>query len=224
MIKRGDKQIDMTSVSAVTKLYQVTDAGANGYRLSITTKQVTDTLNALENTLAYSSDRAANQNSEIEMAISKLVNDTYSLSLDKTGKITKVDDPAKATLHKEIAATINLYHKELAVGNFLNFGSSFEIPAGAKKGTTWNVNEDGAKSTFTINEFNAETTTVAFKSEASETGINTSLNGLSVIDNATGVVIKRALAISTMSKEQSGDKSYMAARKYRIAEVCNKIN
>ena len=223
-MKRGDKQVDMTSVSAITKLYSVTDAAADGYRLAVTTQKVTDTLNAFGNKLAYSSARAADPNSQIEVALSKLVNDTYTLSLDKAGKITKVDDPTKATLHKEVAGSSNVYHKDLIEGQFFNFGSSIQVPSGAKKGTSWNTNEDSAKNTFTVDEINSQTTTVSYKSESSQTGMNSNLNGVAVIDNATGVVLKRLVKISTMSNIKNGDKTFIAARNYTIAEVCNKVN
>ncbi|MES2418161.1 MAG: hypothetical protein V4541_08220 [Bacteroidota bacterium] len=116
-----------------------------------------------------------------------------------------------------------LYHKDLVVGDFLNFGTFFHVPPGAEKGTTWNTTEGSAKNTFTVREINALTTTVTFKSEASDPGINSTLNGLAVIDNATGVCLKRLVKVSIISNQKNGDKTFQTAANYVVSEVCTKI-
>jgi hypothetical protein len=223
-MKRGDKQVDMISTSTITKLYQVTDASTDGYQLSITTKKITDTLSAFGNQLAYSSERAADPQSQIEVSLSQLINDTYALGLDKTGKITKVDDPAKASLHKEVTGNSGIYHKELAEGQFLNFGFSIQLPANRQKGTTWDTKDNTSKNTFTVSEMDEKTTTVSYTSEIRQTGENTNLNGVAVIDNGTGVVLQRMVKVSSTRNIRSGDKSYISARNYTVVETCNKVN
>ncbi|MES2418977.1 MAG: DUF6263 family protein [Bacteroidota bacterium] len=226
-MKRGDKQIDLTSMSSVTKSYQVTEASDNSYKLSITMNHIADTVNAFNQKLAYSSNRAADPNSAIETALSKMIGETHTVSLDKTGKITQVADAAKATANIQVAAISGLYNKALTVGNTLNFGAGFKLPTGAKKGTTWTETQTKGEAitntTFTVEASTTTATSISFKSESRQPGINTNLNGLLVMDNTTGVILQRVVKTNSLSNEIVGDKTYAASRKSIISEICYKV-
>lgn len=226
-MKRGDKQVDSKYMSSITKSYNVTDANDNGYKLAITTKHIADTIDAFNQKLAYSTDRAADPSSSIETALSKMVGEVHTVSLDKTGKITQVGDPAKASANAQVAGLAGVYNKTLANGNFLNFGTTFTLPAGAKKGTKWNETTTKGtsteKTTFTVESTTATTTKVAFKTEQSMPGSNTNLNGILIMDNATGVVLQRIVKLNTLSNESTEGKTYSVNRLNTISEVITKV-
>lgn len=226
-MKRGDKQIDSKSISSITKLYNVTDANDKGYKLAITTKHIADTIEAFNQKLAYSTDRAADANSSIETALSKMVGEVQTLSLDKTGKITQVGNMAKASENAGFAAEAKIYNKFLENGNFLNFGAIFTIPANAKRGTKWNETITKGESvenlTYAIEDITSATTTVSIKSEQKMPGAAITANGIILMDNATGVVLERVVKINTFSKESVDGKSYLASRLSTIAEITTKV-
>lgn len=224
-MKRGEKQIDQQSMSSITKQYTVTDANDNGYKLAITTKHIADTIDAFNQKLAYSSDRAANASSSIETALSKMVGEVHTVSLDKSGKITQVGDMANA--NAEVAGNAGVYYKLLENGKFLNFGAIFILPANAKKGTKWNETitkgESTEKIAYLVESITATTTSVSFTVEQAMPGSATNANGLILMDNATGVVLERALKLNTFSKESQDGKSYLASRLRTIVEVTTKV-
>jgi hypothetical protein len=226
-MKRGDKQLDFKSVSSITKAYNVTEADDNGYKLNITTTHIADTIDAFNQKLAYNTNRAADASSAIETALSKLIGETQTLSLDKSGKITEVGDLAKATNERQVAAMAGLYNKSLANGNTFNFGSSFKLPTGANVGTTWNENNSAgrstSKTTFTVEFVSATNTRVGFKSEESQPGSATNMNGVLLMDNATGVILQRVIKMNTVSNEEVDGKTYVVSRKNTISEACVKV-
>jgi hypothetical protein len=225
-IKRNDKQLNFSFKSAVTKSYHVTDANEMGYTIDVTTNHITDTIAAFDQKLAYSSDRAADPNSEIETGLSKMIGQTYLLSLDKSSKIVKVNDAEKAMADMKVAASAALYHKPLATGNFLNFGANFKLPAAAKKGTVWTDSATNGqlklKTTYTIDEIQPTFTKILFRGTEIQAGINSNVNGALILENSTGVVLRRVLNIVTISKVTVGDKSFLAARKTLVSEICLK--
>lgn len=226
-MKRGDKQVDTKSMSSITKTYNVTEANDNGYKLAITTKHIADTIDAFNQKFAYSTDRAADASSSIEMALSKMVGETQTLSLDKSGKITQVGDMAKASANAEVATMAGVYNKSLENGNFLNFGAIFTLPANAKKGTKWDETITKGESieniTYAVESITATTTTISIKSEQKMPGSATSANGLILMDNATGVVLERVVKLNTFSNESVDGKSYLASRLNAISEVITKV-
>lgn len=226
-MKRGDKQIDSKSMSSITKAYNVTEANANGYNLAITTKHIADTIEAFNQKLAYSSNRAADASSSLETALSKMVGEVHTVSLDKSGKITQVGDPAKASANAQVAGMTGLYNKSLANGNFLNFGTAFSLPAGAKKGSKWNdtktIGQSTEKTTYTVEATTATTTTVSFKTEQSMPCSNANLNGMLIMDNETGVVLQRIVKLNSLSNESVEGKSYSVNRLNTISEVTTKV-
>jgi hypothetical protein len=226
-MKRGNKQLDFTSMSAVTKSYRVTEANDAGYKLAITTDKITDTITGFDQKLAYSSVRAADPNSAIETELSKMVGQTQTLSLDKAGKITQIDDMKKANKDAKIASATGLYHKSLVVGYALNFGANLKLPADAKKGTMWTDEASNggktSKTDFKVEEVKATTTRVSLIGNDKEPGISTAAIGELIIDNATGVVLHRIIKSTTVSNVGVGDKSYLTARKNLISEYCIKV-
>jgi hypothetical protein len=214
-------------MSSITKLYNVTDANDNGYNLAITTKHIADTIDAFNQKLAYSSDRAANASSSLETLLSKMVGEVHTVSLDKTGKITQVGDAAKASANAQVAGMTGLYNKSLTNGTTLNFGTTFSLPVGAKKGTKWNETTTKGQSTektsYLVESTTAATSKVSFKTEQSMPGSNTNLNGILILDNATGVVLQRIVKLNTLSNESTEGKTYSVSRKNTISEVITKV-
>lgn len=227
-MKRGDKQLDFTFMSSLTNTVKVKEANANGYDLAITTTHIADTLDAFNQKLAYSSNRAANAGSAIETALSKMIGETQTVSLDQSGKITQVGNMAKAKSNAEMAAAVGLHYADLTIGNTINLGADFNLPAGATAGTTWNENKKvgdlSAKTAFKVETKDAKITKVSFKTEQSETGVNTISSGILFLDTTTGVVLQRVTAINSLSNESEDGKEYVASRKKMISEICEKVN
>jgi hypothetical protein len=225
---RGDKQIDFQYRSSVTKSYTVTAASDQGYQLNITTENVTDTIDAFNQKLAFDSKRATDPNSEIETALSKMVGQTQTLSLDRDGRITKVGNKDMAVADENLSLENGIYAKSLKDGNTLNFGPDFKLPVAAKVGTQWTVatNEgDLVKNTkYTITEIAANFTKVTFTSKQTMPGMITNSNGAMLIDNTTGIVLQRIIKFHNVSNEVNGDdKNYQVARKGIINEICVKL-
>jgi hypothetical protein len=223
---RNGKQLDYKFKSSITKTLDVTSASEMGYNIEVTTNHITDTIASSDQKLAYSSDRVADPNSKIESGLSKLIGQKHLLNLDKSGKIVKVNDPEKANADSKIANSSSLYYRALVTGNFLNFGPSFKLPLSAKKGAVWtdSITNGQWKSnmTFTVDDVKETFTKITYRGTEVEPGINSNVNGAVIVDNATGVVLRRVIQIVTVSKVAVGDKSYLAARKKLISEICVK--
>jgi hypothetical protein len=226
-MKRGDKQIDAKSISSVTKSYHITAANDDGYKLTITTKQIVDTVDAFDQKELFNSTDKVVPNSRFASVLNKMIGQTQTLTLDKQGKIIKVDNETLALTNAALASAVGLYDNLLVKGNSINFSVNYKLPTGAKVGTEWAESIKQADVTgntkYTVEQITETFTKVKFKSEQTEPGINVNMNGTMVIDNATGVVLQRIIKSHSVSNERNSDnKSFIASRKSVISEICVK--
>lgn len=226
-MQRGDKSMMLSSISYVTNTYTVSEANAQGYKIKITTTHIADTINAFNQKLAYNTNAPADPKSEIETALKKLIGNSYTIGINKAGKITSVEDLQNIQAYALVAAAAGLYYKEIKVGNTLNFGAFFKLPEQAKVGYSWpeerNTDQAKAKITYTIEKVTAKQTQISYKTEESQQGVNTNVNGALLLDNETGVVMVRVVKANALSNEAIEGKIFMANRKRDIVESCVKI-
>src|SRR5690606_21359419 len=141
---------------------------------------------------------------------------------------TKVKSSSAGVFNANLVAVTGVYENQLQEGETAGLGFDFTIPAAATIGKTWTESvkrETGSKKTsYTIKDITDKTTTVTFISEIEETGANTNLNGLLVLENATGIVLQRIIKSNTSSYETMNDIVYAASRKNILVEVCSKVN
>lgn len=226
-MKRGDKTLEMQSMSKLIKTYKVTEVTANGYNLAMSVTNVADTINAVGQKLAYNSNRAADPASAIETALSKMVGASTTLNLDKSGKVTQVDNIAKTKSNAEAASSAGVYYDNPTVGNILVLGANFKLPAGFAKGSTWKestkVGDATVKTTYNVEETTATETKVAYMSEITQTGNNTNVSGALVLDNKSGIVVQRILKTDSKSNLSLDGKNFITAEKRIISEICEKV-
>lgn len=226
-MKRGDKIIDIKSMSKITKSVGVAEATGNGYNLNMTVTNIADTIDAFNQKLAYNTNRAADPASTIETELYNMVGGTQTLNLDKTGKITQIGNMSKAASDAETAANAGVYFDNLTIGNTLKLGANFKLPAGYAKGTTWKdntkVGELTKNTTYKVEETTADFTKVSFTTEQKDIGLNININGALVMDNNTGVVVQRILKTDSKSNESVEGKTFITATKIILSEVAEKV-
>lgn len=226
-MKRGDKTLDVKSISKLTKSYMVTDATNSGYNLSMSVTNVADTIDGFNQKLAYNSNRAADPASAIETGLRNLVGTTHALNLDKSGKVTQVANADKAMSDAAVAGSAGVYFDNMAVGKTLKLGANFKLPAGASKGTTWKEENKASgvttKTTYKVDETSAKQTKVSFTSESAQTGINTNTSGVMVLDNNSGVVVQRVLKIDSKGNSSLDGKTFITSTKRTLSESCEKV-
>jgi|GEM_PF-3223602 len=224
---QGSKKMDYTTRSTVTKSYQVTAADAQGYAITVTTKKVADTIENGGNKLQYSTDRPADTASAVERGLKQMTLLPAQVNVDKSGKITQLDEVTKKFFDADLYSYTGVYAKRLVTGNNFTLGANFSIPATAKKGSSWKESKKEGKAkietTYTIKEVNDKQTTVTFVSAITEPGTNSNLNGLFVLENATGVIAQRIIKTNTVGKITKNGTEISAARKDVISEVCYKV-
>lgn len=226
-MKRGDKTLDIKSMSKITKTVGVAESTENGYNLNMTVTNIADTVDAFNQKLAYNTNRAADPASTIETELYNMVGGTQTLNLDKAGKIIQVGNVAKAASDAETAADAGVYFENLTVGNTIKLGADFKLPAGYAKGSTWKdntkVGELTRNTTYKVEETTADFTKVSFTTEQKDTGFNININGALVMDNNTGVVVQRVLKTDSKSNESLDGKTFITATKRILSEVAEKV-
>ncbi|SEO47799.1 hypothetical protein SAMN05192574_108226 [Mucilaginibacter gossypiicola] len=228
VLQRGDQKFNINSFSSTTKVYDVVDASGQGYNLSVTTKHIADTVNAMGKKLEYSSDKPVTDSSAIAKALSNIAGKVASVTINKNGLVTDVTDPALQFTNDTFTAFTGLQQEQIVKGTTLGLLADFVITQSLKPGYTWadstTVNGQKTKNTFWVDKLTDKTTTVAFESAITGGYTNSNTNGVYVIDNQTGVILERVMKSIISGYQLHNQVVYAASKRTAFTESCYKIH
>jgi hypothetical protein len=220
VLQRGSQTLHVSSVSIATKTYKVTDASERGASFTIGTDKLIDTINAMNQNMVYHSGRPIDPNSIIQAGLQKIVNAQASVSVNNKGDILTVKRSAAA--NDTLLSFAGIQPENLATGNTLQFMVNFTINPSLKKGYTWKTTTANAETNYTIYAVSGLTTTITYKVSVLGGSLNSRINGTMLIDNNTGVVLKRYSQSVSTGYEMVNGVVYTATRRTAVTEISNK--
>lgn len=228
VLQRGNQTFNINTRSSISKHYKVTGVTEIGFILTVTTKQITDTLDAFNKKLEYDSDKTADSSSYIQMALQSLIGESVTLTIDKNGIITDVNDPDERYATDTLLLFAGFKQDQFTRGSRLDLVS--DNSAALKTGTSWTSNlspgNEKVNTTYTVQQ-SAEPdkyTNLMLTSTSSSTEQNSNVNGVLVVDNFSGVVLVTSLKTATLSYKSVNDVTYSLNRRTEVLENCTKIN
>jgi len=116
-----------------------------------------------------------------------------------------------------------IQNERLANGHLIEFTTDFPANPFLKKGYTWTDSTATTVSHFTIYAVNSRTTTVTYSTTSLAGNLNSRTNGVMLVDNESGIVLKRSTQSVTTGYELVKGVIYTATRRTATSEVCYKV-
>jgi hypothetical protein len=222
LLQRGSQKLNISTYSAVTKSYKINDVTGSNATVSLTVNKIIDSINALGQKVYFNSDKRPDPDSYIQMGLLQMIGKPAYVSVDASGKILSVQRQQAA--NDTLLSFAGIQHEPLAAGNFLEFLMDFPANPFLKKGYTWTNSSSLAVTNFTIYEVTARTTTITYTSNSSSGSLNSRTNGVLLIENESGLVLKRSTQSVTTGYELVKGVVYTATRRSASSEVCYKTS
>jgi hypothetical protein len=228
VLQRGGQTFNINTQSSISKTYKVTGVTSSGFVLTVTTRRITDTLDAFGKKMEYSSDKPADTSSYIQMALQSIVGKSVTLAIDKNGIITDVNDPDERYATDTLLVFAGFKQDQFITGTRLNLIA--DNSAALKTGASWvsNTSPDNEKvnTTYTVNQSAQpdEYTNLMLSSTSSAPEQNSNTNGVLVVDNASNVILVASLKTATLSYKFVNDATFSLGRRTEVLENCVKIN
>jgi len=221
VLQRGGQSLNVSSCSTVTKTYKVTDASDKGASFAITTDKLIDTINSMNQNLIYNSAKPADPNSPIQTSLQKIVGAPSSVSVNSKAEITTIK--RSVALNDTILSFAGVQSEHLLAGATLQFMVNFTINPTLKKGYSWvDTSVPSTETTYNIYAIDSRTTTVTYKTSVLGGSLNSRINGSMLIDNNTGVILKRYSQSVSTGYEMVEGIVYTATRRTAITEISTK--
>jgi hypothetical protein len=217
MLQRGGQALHVSSFSIIKKTYKLTDVSEKGASFSITTDKLIDTINAMDQNLVYNSDKPADPNSSIQVSLQRMVNSQSSVSINSKGEILSAKRPA--AINDTLLSFTGIQPESLSPGTLLPFMANFPVTAAIKKGYTWTTTTPSTETNYIIYSINARTTVITYKTSILGDNLNSRINGTLLIDNNTGVILKRCAQSVSTGYEMVNGIVYTATRRTAITET-----
>lgn len=228
VLQRGDQKFNINSFSSTTKVYDVIDAGGQGFNLAVTTKHIADTIDAMGKKLEYSSDKPSTDSSAIAKALNNIASKVASVTINNNGVVTDIADPALKFTDDNLTAFTGLQQEQIVKETTLGLLADFTVTQSLKPGYTWAdstiTNGQKIKNTFWIDKLTDKTTTIVFESAITGGYTNSNTNGVYVIDNQTGVILERMMKSIISSYQLHNRVVYAASKRTAFTESCYKIH
>jgi hypothetical protein len=171
----------------------------------------------MDQNLVYNSDKPADPNSLIQTGLQRIVNTQSVVSVNSKGEILSVKRPV--AVNDTLLSFTGIQPESLAAGTLLPFMVNFPVNPTLKKGYSWASTTPSTETNYTIYAINGRTTTITYKTSILGGSLNSRINGTILIDNNSGVILKRyAQSVSTGYEMVSGV-VYTATRRTAITEV-----
>jgi len=217
VLQRGSQALHVSSYAIITKTCRVVDASDKGVSLVITTDKLIDTVNAMDQTLVYNSAKPADPNSTIQQSLQKLAGIRFNVSVNSKGQI--ITSARSASVSDTVLSFTGIQPENLSPGNSLQF--VVNIPPGMilKKGYTWSAGTAQNKTDYTVYAVNSQTTTITYRTSIFGNNLNSRINGSLLVDNNTGIVLKRYSQYVSTGYEMVNGVVYTATRRTAITEV-----
>ncbi|MES2453975.1 MAG: hypothetical protein V4594_00465 [Bacteroidota bacterium] len=220
VLQRGSQTLHVSSYSIVFKTYKASDASDKGASFVISTDKVIDTINAMDQTLIYNSVKPADPNSTIQLGLQKLVNGKSTVSVNHKGEI--LSSKKAALVSDTLLSFTGIQPEALTPGNTLQFMMDFPVNPAFKKGYTWVNTSANAETSYTIYAINGRTTTITYKTSILGGNLNSRVNGSVLVDNLSGLILKRYSQSVSTGYEMVNGVVYTATRRTAITELNNK--
>ena len=217
VLQRGSQTLHVSSFSIVYKTYKVTDVTEKGVSLTITTDKIIDTINAMDQNMVYNSDKPADPNSAIQAGLQKMLNARSTVVVNNKGEILSVRNSASA--NDTLLSFTGIQPEYLSPGATLQFMADFPLNATFKKGDTWKDATPSKETDYTIYAVSPRATTITHKTSILGGNINSRINGSLLIDNFTGVILKRYAQSVSTGYEMINGIVYTATRRTATTEV-----
>jgi len=220
VMQRGSQKLNISTYSAVTKTYKVNDVINGNATIHITFNKVIDSINALGRKVSFNSEKAPDPNSDIQMSLYQLIGKAAIVSADSKGTILSVKRPEPVS--DTLMAFTGIQSENLLQNNQLEFLLDFPANSFLKKGCTWTDASDAYNTAYTIYAVTGRTTTITYKSSVLKDAMNTRINGVMLIDNDSGIILKRSMQSVTTGYEEIKGVIYTVIRRSATSEVCYK--
>ncbi|HEX8019212.1 hypothetical protein [Mucilaginibacter sp.] len=220
VLQRGGQTLHLGSVSVVVKTYKVTDASERGASLAITTDKLIDTINAMNQNLVYNSGKPADPNSVIQVGLQKMLNNQSIVSVNNKGEVLSLKRPVVA--NDTLLSFAGIQPERLSPGTTLQFMVDFPVSLILKKGYSWKASTSATETNYTVYAINGPTTVITYKTSVLGGSLNSRINGSILIDNNTGIVLKRYSQSVSTGYEMVNGIVYTATRRTAVTEICNK--
>jgi hypothetical protein len=220
VLQRGGQNLHVSSSSAITRAYKVTDASDRGASFNISTEKLVDTVNAMDQTMIYSTAKPADPNSGIQTGLQRLAATQISASVNAKGEVTSAHRSVAA--NDTLMAFAGIQPESLQPGNMLPFMIGFQYNPIFKKGYNWTVTTPSGETVYTIYAINGRTTTITYKTSLLGGNLNSRINGSMMIDNESGLILKRCSQTVSVGYEMVNGVVYTATRRTAITELCSK--
>jgi len=220
VLQRGSQTLRVGSVSIVVKTYRVTDASEKGASFTITTDKLIDTINAMNQNLVYNSGKPADPNSVIQVGLQKMFNNQSIVSVNNKGEILNFKRPAVA--NDTLLSFAGIQAERPSPGTTIQLMVDFPVGITLKKGYSWKVTTSSAETNYTVYAISSTTTVVTYKTSVLGGSLNSRINGSILIDNNTGVILKRYSQSVSTGYEMVNGIVYTATRRTAVTEICNK--
>ncbi|MBB3057050.1 hypothetical protein [Mucilaginibacter gotjawali] len=217
VLQRGSQTLHVSSFSIVTKTYRVTEVSDKGATIIITTDKIIDTINAMDQNLVYNSDKAADPNSAIQVGLQKTLNARSAVMVNNKGEILSVRNTV--AVNDTLLSFAGIQPEYLSPGAMLQFMADFPLNPSVKKGYSWTDATPLKETNYTIYAITGHTTTITHKTSILGGNMNSRINGSLLIDNFTGLILKRYAQSVSTGYEMVNGIVYTATRRTATTEV-----
>jgi hypothetical protein len=220
LLQRGSQKLNLSTYSFLTKTYKVVNTAGNSATVNITVNKIVDSLNALGQKVVFNSDKRPDPDSFIQMALLQMIGKPAAVSVDEKGRILSVQK--QIAVDDTLLSFTGIQNERLANGHLMEFTTDFPASPFLKKGYTWTDSTATAISHFTIYAVNSRTTTITYSTTSLAGNLNSRTNGVMLVDNETGLILKRSTQSVTTGYELVKGVIYTATRRTATSEVCFK--
>ena len=228
ILQRGEQTFNINTTSSISKTYKVTGITRSGFVLTVTTSHINDTMDAFGKKMEYSSDRPADTSSYIQMALQSLIGKSVTLTIDKNGIITDVNDPDERYATDTLLLFAGFKQDQFITGTRLNLvaDNSEALKTGASWVSDISSGNEKINTTYTVSQSTQpdKYTNLMLTSTSSAPEQNSNTNGVLVVDNASDVILVSSVKTATLSYKFVNDVTYSFGRRTEVVENCIKIN
>ncbi|SEP35647.1 hypothetical protein ACFGVS_22610 [Mucilaginibacter sp. AW1-7] len=217
VLQRGGQTLRVGSISNIVKTYKVIDATEKNASVTIITDKLIDTVNAMDQNLVYNSARPGDPNSIIHAGLQKMVNTRPMVTVNHKGEVLNLKRPV--SVDDTLLSFTGIQPERLLPGSTLQFMVDFPVNPALKKGYTWTDATKAAETSYTIYAVSGRTTTITYKTSVLGGNLNSRINGSILIDNLTGIILKRYSQSVSTGYEMVNGVVYTATRRTAITEV-----
>ena len=154
------------------------------------------------------------------MALLQLIGKPAIISVDEKGKILTVQK--QLPMDDTLLSFTGIQNEDLAAGHLLEFTTDFPANPFLKKGYTWTDSTASTVSRFTVYAVNSRTTTITYSTTNLAGNLNSRINGVMLVDNESGIILKRSTQSVTTGYELVKGVIYTATRRTATSEICYK--